>query len=458
MSTLQNTNQLTNQIRTTCPCCGLLCDDIIVQTDDRNALKMVANGCAKSIAFFEQILVDAKPTVDGKEVNLSAAIKKAAELLQLANQPLIAGLGTEVQGMRAVMQLADQAGATLDHMHSESSMRNTLVLQNSGWQVTTLTEVKNRVDLLVVIGTDIVSIMPQFFKRIIWNEATLFEQDTATREVVYLGGQDSTGNQLDTSAGVSPNGNKPTVLPCDITQLPEVVAVLNALIKGKNIVATEVAGISTSDLQTLADRLKAAKYSVITWAASAFKFNHAELLVQNITECISTLNTGSAKFTTRSAGLPLTSGDGDSSATNVATWISGYPLRNSFKRGYPEYNPYAFKTEQMLNTNEADIVVWISTFKPMTPILSQQSSIVIGHPNTLFTQQPDVFIPVRVPGLQQKGLMFRMDSSVTLPLQQIVDSTLPTLSQVCSLIIAELNASVNLSFNLSLNLKAGVAV
>ena len=178
MNTLQNTNQLTNQIRTTCPCCGLLCDDIIVQTDHRNALKMVANGCAKSIAFFEQILVDAKPTVDGQEVDLSAAIKKTAELLQLANQPLIAGLGTEVQGMRAVMQLADQAGATLDHMHSESGMRNTLVLQNSGWQVTTLTEVKNRVDLLVVIGTDIVSIMPQFFKRIIWNEATLFEQDT----------------------------------------------------------------------------------------------------------------------------------------------------------------------------------------------------------------------------------------------------------------------------------------
>ena len=458
MNTLQNTNQLTNQIRTTCPGCGLLCDDIIVQTDDDNALKMVANGCAKSIAFFEQGLVDAKPTVDGKEVDLSAAIKKAAELLNQANQPLIAGLGTEVQGMRAVMQLADKTGATLDHMHSDATMRNTLVLQNSGWQVTTLTEVKNRVDLLVVIGTDIVSIMPQFFERIIWNEATLFEQDTATREVVYLGGQDLTGNQLDTSAGISPNGNKPTVLPCDITQLPEVVAVLNALIKGKNIVATEIAGVSTSDLQALAGRLKAAKYSVITWAASAFNFNHAELLVQNITECINALNAGSSQFSTRTAGLPITSGDGDSSAANVATWMSGYPLRNSFKRDYPEYNPFGFKTDQLINNDEADVLVWISSFKPIAPILSKKPTIVIGHPNTQFTQQPDVFIPVCIPGFQQKGLMFRMDSSVILPLKQILDSTVPTLSYVCAQMMVALNTENEANIKTSADLKAGKKV
>ena len=438
----------------TCPACVLLCDNVIVHSHKPAIVKVVANGCAKSVAFFEQKIADAKPTINGQVVDLSIAIKKATELLKLANQPLIAGLGTEVQGMRAMMQLADQTGATLDHMHSESSMRNTLVLQNSGWQVTTLTEVKNRVDLLLVIGTDIVSNMPLFFERVIWNESTLFEQDTSSREIVYIGGRDMTGEPLDLSAGVSPNGAQPTILPCKVAQLPEVIAVLNALIKDKNIVVSEVAGIRLADLQILADRLKAAKYSVITWAASAFKFKHAELLVQNITECISTLNAGSAKFHTRSAGLPLTSGDGDTSAANVATWISGYPLRNSFKRGYPEYNPYVFKTDQMLNSNEADVVVWVSTFKPMTPTLSNQPSIVIGHPNTQFTKQPDVFIPVRVPGLQQKGLMFRMDSSVTLPLQQILPSTFPTLSQVCELIIAELNASVNLS----LNFKAGDSV
>ncbi len=423
-------------MKVTCPACSLLCDDIVVQLDEQQqSLKVLANGCAKSIEFFEQTITDSKPMVNGNPVDLNTAIHKAAELLKFANQPLIAGLGTEVQGMRAVMHLADKTGATLDHMDSDATMRNTLVLQNSGWQTTTLTEVKNRVDLLLVIGTDIVSNLPQFFERIIWNESTLFEQDTSTREVIYLG----SGNGLDTSAGISPNGTQPTVINCENAQLPEVIAALNALIKGKNLVTGKIAGINLVDLQSIADRLKAAKYSVITWASSAFKFDHAELLVQSITECVSTLNTGSSKFSTRSAGLPLTSGNGDSSVSNTATWISGYPLRSSFKRGYPEYNPYDFTTEKLLSNNEADVLFWISSFKPIPPNASKVPVIVVGHPNMQFEQQPDVFIPVRILGLQEKGLMFRMDSSVTLPLKQIMDSQLPSLTDVCVQIELALN-------------------
>lgn len=429
MKIQQDIKQASNNLVATCPGCGMICDDISIIKNNHNSLKLMTTDCAKSVTFFEQVLIEAKPTIHGKTVELNEAIKKAAEILNAANQPLIAGLGTEVQGMRAIMQLADKAGATLDHMHSNATMRNTLVMQNSGWQITTLTEVKNRVDLLLVIGTDIVSQLPQFFKRIIWNESTLFEQDSTMREVVYLG-----GTNLDTTSGTSPNGTKPTVLACDIEKLPEVIATLNALIKGKRLTATQISGIAIEQLQTLADRLKAAKYSVITWSTSALVFSHAELLVQSITECISTLNQ-----TTRAAGLPITSGDGDTSVNNVATWISGYPVRSSYKRGYPEYNPSDFSTEKLLNDVEADALVWISTFKPNLPPSTNKPLIVIGHPNMVFTQEPDVFIPVRVPGIQQKGLMFRMDSAVTLPLKQLIDSALPSLSDVISQIEAHVN-------------------
>lgn len=441
MNNTHHTEMAPNQMKVTCPACSLLCDDIVVKLDEhQQSMKVIANGCAKSIQFFEQTVTDSKPTINGNPVDLNTAINKAAEILKLANQPLIAGLGTEVQGMRAIMHLADKTGATLDHMHSDATMRNTLVLQNSGWQTTTLTEVKNRVDLLLVIGTDIVSSLPQFFERIIWNESTLFEQDTSTREVIYLGG----GKGLDTSAGISPNGTQPSVINCENAQLPEVIATLNALINGKNLTTDKIAGINLVDLQSIADRLKCAKYSVITWASSAFKFGHSELLVQAITECVRTLNTGSFKFSTRSAGLPLTSGDGDSSVSNVATWMSGYPLRSSFKRGYPEYNPYEFTTEKLLSNNEADLLIWISSFKPVAPSPNSLANhklpvIVIGHPNMQFEQQPDVFIPVRILGLQEKGLMFRMDSSVTLPLTQIMNSNLPSLSDVCTQIELALN-------------------
>jgi formylmethanofuran dehydrogenase subunit B len=41
-----------------------------------------------------------------------------------------------------------------------------------------------------------------------------------------------------------------------------------------------------------------------------------------------------------------------------------------------------------------------------------------------------VFIPVGMPGADHKGIMFRTDNVVSLPLQQLRQSALPTLAEV----------------------------
>lgn len=412
----------------TCPACGLLCDDLRIARDAAGKLKVTDKGCAKSVAFFERQQQISSPTIAGKTASLSDAINKAAEILRITNQPLFAGLGTEVQGMRSVLSLADKVGATLDHMNAYSSFRNTLVVQNSGWQVTTLTEVRNRVDLLLVIGTDIVSHNPRFFERNVWNKESMFDQDTSAREVVYLGGQ-----HLDTSAGISPKGIKPTVLPCDLERLPEVVAALRAIISGKTLHATEVAGIKTADLQNLSERLKAAKYSVVAWISSDLNVAHAELTIQNITELVIKLN---AK--TRSSGLPLGGSEGDYSVNQTSTWTSGYPVRSRFARQHPEYDPHHFSAEQLLANSEADALVWISEFNPdKTPPKTNIPSIVIGHAN-MSANNADVFIPVSTAGIDHTGTMFRIDSSVSLPLGKLRESTLPSLAEVMAAIEAAL--------------------
>ncbi len=417
----------------TCPACGLLCDDIEIHRDAANQVKVSKNACQKSIQFFERSPQTTTPSIKGQSVSLAEAVKRAAELLKTANQPLFAGLGTEVQGMRSVLSLADKVGATLDHMNNYSSLRNTLVIQNSGWQVTTLTEVRNRVDLLVVVGTDIVSHNPRFFERNIWNKESMFGQDTASREVVYLGGQN-----INTQAGVSPNGKQPTVLPCDLNRLPEVVATLNAMVSGKKLAVTEVAGIKLTDLENLAEKLKAAKYSVVTWVSSDLNIAHAELTVQSITELAIKLN---AK--TRSSGLPLGGSEGDYSVNQASTWTSGYPTRNRFARKHPEYDPYQFSTDKLLANDEADVLLWISSLNPdKTPPASKVPSIVIGHAN-MVAKDADVFIPVGTPGIDHTGTMFRIDSSVSLPLSQLRSSelpgpVLPSLSEVIAAIEAAL--------------------
>jgi formylmethanofuran dehydrogenase subunit B len=417
----------------TCPFCGLLCDDLTVQRDTAGNLKVTDKGCAKAVAFFERPVVTPSPRIQGKPVTLAEAVARAADILGKANQPLFAGLGTEVFGMRAVLDLAESSQATLDHMNSNGFMRNMHVLQNSGWFTTTLTEVRNRVDLLLVIGTDISSVNSRFFEREIWNTETMFGQDTSQREIVFLGGRD-----INTAPAVSPDGREPEVLPCDLERLPEVVAALRAVIGGKKLHATEVSGIAVADLEKLAQRLLAAKYAVVAWAAGPLTLPYAELTVQNITELVIALNK-----TTRAAGLPLGGSDGDTSANQVSAWISGYPMRNSYVRNYPNYDPYLYAADRQLESGEADALFWISTFNPeRIPPAANVPTVVLGHAHMKLDQEPDVFIPVGTPGIDHKGIAFRIDNVVSLPLQQLRAKALPTLGEVLRAIEQTLQAPV----------------
>lgn len=384
----------------TCPACGLLCDDVVITST--SPIK-VQGGCVKSIAFFEQQYRASAPSIDGRAVDLDTAIAAAVQILDKNSRPLFAGLGTEVQGMRALMQLADKANATLDHMHSEATVLNTLALQNSGWQTTTLTEIKNRADLIVAIGTDIVSSHPRFLEKLVLNTDSLFNK--AKPEILYLG-QDS-------------------------TDLPATLNALNALANGKKLHTDSIAGTTMQSLRDILDKVKAAQYTVVVWSASSLKYEHAELTVQGITRLISKLNE-----TTRVAGLPLNSGDGDTSVNNTSTWLSGYATRSRFNHGKAEYDAYRFSTKKQLQ--ECDALLWVSTFNAYAPPACDAPTIVIGHPDTKFDRDPDVFIPVGLPGLDHTGTMFRMDSSVALPLKKVRNTDLPSLAQVIKKIMEAL--------------------
>ena len=296
------------------------------------------------------------------------------------------------------------------HMNVQSSLRNTKVLQSTGWQTTTLTEVKNRADMIVMIGTDVVGHNPRFFERAVWVDDAMFT-DPSARKIVYLGGDD-----LDIARGLSPAGVQPTVMPCATKDLPEVTAALRALLQGKTLKVDAVAGVAVSALDQLVEQLKQAKYAVLVWVAKDLDFPHAELTIQNITESVVILNQHS-----RAMGLALGGSDGDTTVNYAHTWLDGLTLG-----------------EHTLDAH--DLVIWVNSFSPDKPgPIVNKPVIVFGHPDTVFNTPPDVFIPVATPGLDAVGTLFRVDSSVVLPLKKVRESTLPTLSEVIQHLEAQLD-------------------
>jgi formylmethanofuran dehydrogenase subunit B len=51
-----------------------------------------------------------------------------------------------------------------------------------------------------------------------------------------------------------------------------------------------------------------------------------------------------------------------------------------------------------------------------------------------------VFIPVGIPGVDHIGTMFRMDSSVAMPLKKLRETELPNLSDVVNRIVSQIEA------------------
>jgi formylmethanofuran dehydrogenase subunit B len=447
-----------NAITATCPACGLLCDDIQIENSN-NKIKVLSAGnkkrCEKAVLFFEQPLDDATPLINGKPATMQQAIAHAAKLIKTSQKPLFAGLSTDVAGFRSIYNLAQKTNGNLQHMNAQSSASNLKVLQSTGWQTTTLTEVKNRADVIVCFG-DISKYHPRFFERFVDCDGMFVK--AIQREVIFIGEKDVKNNALQPNIHAA----------CRADDLPEITMVLRALVAGKTLKATEVAGVKISDLQKVADKLKAAKYAVLAWVAKDLDFPHAELTIQNITETVAILNQ-----TTRAAGLPLGGSDGDTTANNANTWLSGLTLNDEHI--------------------EHDLMVWINSFGAnKLPPETDKPLIVIGNapplpnplpqgarglsvatedgievlqqdsakykannlnPNTTTNppplplreragergqaaKTPDIFIPIATPGLDCSGTLFRVDSSVILPLKKVRENDLPTLSEVISQIEA----------------------
>jgi formylmethanofuran dehydrogenase subunit B len=406
------------------PFCGIGTDDLTVQVDGVS-LKVIKNGCAVNTSAFEQAVTETSPRVDGQDVSLDEAVAKAAALLKDTNQPVIGGCATDVNGMRALLALADRSGAVVDNMNFTGARNNFLALQDSGWMNTTLAEVKNRCDLLLVVGIDLESFSPRFFERYLWNEESMFLADTGKREVIYLGKAPS-GN-----ASTSPSGQKAQVFECANEELPDVIAVLRALVKGNPIRVNSVGGVSVADLQAIADKLKAASYSVVTWAAGALAYSQAELTVQTLSEMIKDINDKN----TRSSGLPLGGKEGDQTANQVCGWTTGYPARTRFSSGFPEYDPYLNDANFLLSNGEADALVWVQAFNvKAVPPAMDLPTIVVGRSGMTFAKEPDVFIPVGTPGIDHAGHAYRMDNVVAIRLKKLRDSGLPSTSDVLNAI------------------------
>lgn len=401
-----------------CPFCALACDDLVIEASSAAALSVRDNGCELSRRSFARTAENATPEIGGKPASLDDAILQAARLLGRSRAPLFAGLAADIAGIRAALRLAERTGAVVDDLGSDGLFRNLRVLQDSGWMTTTLSEIRNRMDAMLIVGPDPSEVYPRFYERCVAASDSMFGARKSARRLFRLG---APAPDIESRRA----GLEITQFPCDDAQLPAALAALRALINGRSVEAGRVAGVPFAALSEIAAALRGAEYGVVAWSAAAFEATSAELNVQILVELVRDLNRA-----TRCSGLPLGGNDNLIGANQTCTWLYGLPLRTSFAGGIPIHDPLLNSARRRLAAAETDAVIWISAFRDTVPAGLPANLIALAPPGTKLDRVPAVQIPIGTPGIDHAGQIFRMDNVVALPLHGLLQRNLPSVADV----------------------------
>ena len=86
-------------------------------------------------------------------------------------------------------------------------------------------------------------------------------------------------------------------------------------------------------------------------------------------------------------------------AAMASAWMTGLPLRTSFARGRPEHDPWRYDARRLVETGEADAVVWISAFgEPPPEWLGGVPAVVLTDAAMRPVGPNAITIPVGRPG------------------------------------------------------------
>lgn len=348
-------------------------------------------------------------TINGKSATLSAAIAEAANLIQAAQRPLLSGALVDIKSSQEILRLARACGGIVDHSDGDACARNNKILQNSGWVLATLTEIRTRADFIIVIGDRILNRYPRMTERVLSGQRP-FRENTEAEFVLIGPWQNRTPDELQNKLF--------EIINVAADEIPNCIQMMAAVANGY---PTEDA--SGEALLRVVDKIKSSSYTALLWDSGDLKHRHADLTVETLAGLTRQFNKA-----TRCVGLALS---GNSiNLNNVCLWQSGLPIRTDFGTTPPTYDPTQHATSKLLADKATDLLIWTAAIHPDPPCAYDIPLIAITRPDVIFEQPASVHIPVGIPGIDHSGHIFRTDSVVIVPLKQLRQTALPSAAEV----------------------------
>ena len=360
----------------------------------------------------------AQSSINGRVVPLSAAIAEAARLVGNSRLTVVAGLGADIAGTRAAVGLADRIGGVVDHMHSTPLLRDLDVMREYGIMLTTPGEARRRGDVVLLVGDFLAEAgLPDIWPDLRTHVLAPPAATEARRRIIWL--------CTDAAARDGPQylGRGPGVeverIVAEREALPAFVGALRARISDKHVT---LSASRSRELDAIAAALRSATFGIAVWSAACLD----SLTIEMLCGLVKDLN---AK--TRFTGLPLAPGDNAIGVLQTCGWMTGFPVRTGFARGFPEHDPWLFNADRLVESGEADCALWISAYSAAAPPWRKAIPLIaLVSADARFQREPAVRINVGRPGVDHDSVDYCARMATLTPASAARKSDAPTVAQV----------------------------
>ncbi len=403
-----------------CPFCSLHCDDIKLDLKD-NKLYLrneVPKSCKDKFEKFNQKSYQNQSSkIKGKICSNDEASNYAKRLLSQSKETIIYNSSSDVNITRELLHSASKINAIIDHANSPIFLKNVGIFQRRGYMATSLTEIKNKSDVVILFSNKILNTYPRLLEKFLVPKNS-FSINSKNKKIYIIG--DKKSNVADCKL----KDKRITFINFNNKNIP---LLLDSLMKRENI-----SELNNTVFSKLSNDIIKSKYLSVLWATSEYSaYKECDQIIHKISDYVVAINEE-----TRAGCLCLAGNDGDVSAIQTLGWMTGFPSRIKFTGNYFEYDKDTNNARHLISLNSCDLVLHINVISEKKLILNKkQKNIVIGRLSTKFNIDPDVFIPCGVPGIDYPGHVFRTDNVVSLPLSAVKIPNLKSTQEILREII-----------------------
>ncbi len=408
--------------RYTCSGCSLLCDDIMIRSDGL-FIDEVIGACLKGKERFDRVTAKNRITSplirkgnELEKISWEEAINETVKVVKDSSNPLLYGFSnSSCEAQTKGIELAKAINGFIDSNASICQGKVLGIAKEFGINLTTITEIINKADLLILWGANPAETIPRLLNKTLFSRGKFRMTGREIKTLVIIDPVKSASFNVmgvrDIALRITPGSD-----------IELVQALKEECCQSDSIPSEGVAGVDQEDLKRILLHIMGTENGVIFLGQGILKSDKNNQLIREILEFIQLVNSKQEKgrMSLFMMGGHYNMAGFDHVALSLTGNIGGLQFKD--QKLVESNNTLISK----INSDDFDYSIIVGT-DPISHLpyslsskLARKPIILIDNQMTATAKIADIILPTAITGIECGGLAFRLDQ-VPIQLEKIID-------------------------------------